>query len=149
MEKHKSCVDSGRSLAKRKKLHKVASIVLPPSSPESPGVVVVTAQHKCEAAASFFSKKLGCGKVNTRLELIDFVMKAEGLSLELDFITIQSALSKIKNKAKLDLFGISIDQLVLAFDAHPSAFTSWLSNQLGSTAAISSMASYSQFLGGR
>ena len=92
-----------------------------------------------EEVKSQFSNKWGVSRLQDRVNILDTVLTNDGSGIVVSPDCLILALDRIKGKAKLDHYGISVDAIKIAAIAQPSLVASFLSLVVASTAIMSSI----------
>jgi len=117
----------------------VQAIVLSDLHPDPVGHVSSCQADWHEEVKSQFSNKWGVSRLQDRVNILDTVLANDGGGIVVSPDCLILALDRIKGKAKLDHYGISVDAIKIAAIAQPSLVASFLSLAVASTAIMSSI----------
>ena len=115
-------VVKGGVLSKTRKLHKLRAV---DSFQDD--------DNMCSLACRTFAEKWGCRNLALIERLRDFVHSSEGMTCQIDILTVSNAFFRLRKHSVLDKQSVCVSMLKLLFDTDPVLFTAWVSKCLAST----------------
>jgi hypothetical protein len=132
-------VARGQVIQRSKKLHDLEAMIL---SDVHPGRVGHVSSYQADwkpEVKSQFSNKWGVNKLQDRVNILGMVLATDGGGICVTPEALMLALDRIKGKARLDHYGISVDAVKVLAIAQPSLAASFLSLVVASTSIMSSI----------
>ena len=122
-------VKNGSVLHRSKKLHTISSFVVH-------GQRTVDQDVWKTELKNYFDKKCGVFDFQMRCNVVDFLAKSEGMSINITIDHVAASFRRLRRKSSLDLHGVCVRALELLFVAQPLQFSLWLSHFAGNSSHL-------------
>ena len=127
-------------LSKSKKLFRLKSLIIDGQPVED---------RNCwhDPIFAFFGGKWGCNRPQGRMDIMDFMMKWEATPVKIPVDILRDACASIRNTAKLDHHGISVEAIGLLVESCPSVAADFFLRLVSSSALTSQLEVRGRFFG--
>ena len=129
----------GGVIQRSKKLHPLQAVVLSDVHADRSGHV---SQDRTEWAAEIshqFSKKWGSRHLQRRVNILDATLPFEAVECDITGVELTNAFARIKHKARLDHYGVSVAAIQMLLLALPRVTTTFFNLAAASTPIMSSI----------
>jgi hypothetical protein len=134
-------VAKGRVFSRSKKLHHLESLV------EDTGICTYDATKLEAALHKHFGGKWGARNAEGRAQLLEHLLESDGTKLNIPCESLHDAFMVVRQKRRLDKYGVSVGALLLILRACPAILIEFLRSFIASASMVSSIEVVGRVLG--